>query len=187
MAEKGAFDMEQRLRLLRKQLGLTQEEFAERLGIKRSAISNYEIGRNTPIDAVISLICREFSVSESWLRTGEGEMFRQRCRHEEIAAFLSEILVEEPAGFRLRMVSALSRLNPAQWTALESVLTELTKELADESAPVDTRPRSEKPVTEWTEEEINAEAEEYRQSLLEEKRRGESGSASAGPNSSDTA
>lgn len=50
--------MEQRLKLLRKKLGLTQEEFALSLGIKRSAISNYEIGRNEPIDAVVSLICR---------------------------------------------------------------------------------------------------------------------------------
>lgn len=67
--------MEQQLKALRKKLGLTQEEFATRLGIKRAAISNYEIGRNEPIDAVISLICREFNVNETWLRTGEGEMF----------------------------------------------------------------------------------------------------------------
>lgn len=66
--------MEQRLKKLRKELGLTQEEFAARIGVKRAAISNYEIGRNEPIDAVISLICREFNVNEKWLRTGEGEM-----------------------------------------------------------------------------------------------------------------
>lgn len=67
--------MKQRLKALREKTGLTQEEFAARLGIKRTAISNYEIGRNKPIDAVISLICREFNVNETWLRTGEGEMF----------------------------------------------------------------------------------------------------------------
>lgn len=67
--------MNQRLKLVRKKLGLTQEEFADRLGIKRTAISNYEIGRNVPIDAVLSLICREFGVNAEWLRTGSGEMF----------------------------------------------------------------------------------------------------------------
>ncbi len=67
--------MKQRLKLVRKKLGFTQEEFADRLGIKRSAISNYEIGRNIPIDAVLSLISREFNVNKEWLRTGEGEMF----------------------------------------------------------------------------------------------------------------
>ena len=67
--------MNERLKLVRRHFHLTQEDFADRLGIKRSAISNYEIGRNEPIDAVISLICREFNVDEIWLRTGEGEMF----------------------------------------------------------------------------------------------------------------
>lgn len=67
--------METRLKAVRKTVGLTQQEFADRLGIKRGAVANYEIGRNAPIDAVISLICREFGVDEHWLRTGEGEMF----------------------------------------------------------------------------------------------------------------
>lgn len=67
--------MEARLKAVRKAVGLTQQEFADRLGIKRGAVANYEIGRNDPIDAVISLICREFNVNETWLRTGEGEMF----------------------------------------------------------------------------------------------------------------
>ena len=67
--------MEARLKAVRKAVGLTQQEFADRLGIKRGAVANYEIGRNDPIDAVISLICREFGVNETWLRTGEGEMF----------------------------------------------------------------------------------------------------------------
>jgi len=68
--------MKDRIRKVRRELDLTQQEFADRIGIKRGAITNYEIGRNEPIDAVISLICREFNVCEEWLRTGEGEMFK---------------------------------------------------------------------------------------------------------------
>lgn len=64
--------MNERLKKLRNKLGLTQQEFADKINIKRGAIANYEIGRNEPIDAVISLICREFSVNENWLRTGAG-------------------------------------------------------------------------------------------------------------------
>ena len=67
--------MEERIKKLRKALDLTQQEFADRIGIKRNTIANYESGRNEPIDSVISLICREFNVNEKWLRTGEGEMF----------------------------------------------------------------------------------------------------------------
>jgi len=70
--------MKERIRKIRKHLDITQQEFADRLGVKRGAIANYEVGRNEPTDSVISLICREFNVREEWLRTGEGEMFKPR-------------------------------------------------------------------------------------------------------------
>ena len=76
--------MNERIKKLRKALGLTQQEFAERLGIKRNTVANYETDRNTPIDAVISLICREFDVNEEWLRTGEGDMIQQHTRDKEL-------------------------------------------------------------------------------------------------------
>lgn len=67
--------MKDRIKKLRKSLDMTQQEFADRIGVKRNTIGQYEIGRNEPIDTVINLICREFGVSEEWLRTGNGEMF----------------------------------------------------------------------------------------------------------------
>ena len=67
--------MNERIKKLRKHLDLTQREFGSRIGIKGNTIANYELGRNEPIDAVISLICREYNVNETWLRTGTGEMF----------------------------------------------------------------------------------------------------------------
>lgn len=68
--------MNERIKKLRKVLDLTQQEFGERLGIKRNTIATYESGRNEPIDAVVSLICKEFNVNEEWLRDGIGEMFK---------------------------------------------------------------------------------------------------------------
>lgn len=67
--------MKDRIKKLRKNLNMTQQEFADRIGVKRNTIGQYEIGRNEPIDTVINLICREFGVNEEWLRTGKGEMF----------------------------------------------------------------------------------------------------------------
>ena len=64
--------MNKRLKDLREALHLTQQEFADRLKIKRGTVANYEVGRNIPIDAVISLICKEFNVNEDWLRNGTG-------------------------------------------------------------------------------------------------------------------
>ena len=66
----------ERIKKLRKMLDLTQQKFGERIGIKGNTVAQYELGRNEPIDAVLSLICREFNVNAEWLRTGEGEMFK---------------------------------------------------------------------------------------------------------------
>ena len=67
--------MNSRIRKLRKTLGLSQAEFGEKIGVKQTTVAGYETGGRTPLDAVVSLICREFNVSEQWLRNGEGDMF----------------------------------------------------------------------------------------------------------------
>ena len=67
--------MNERLKELRRSLNLTQQAFADRLGVKRNTVATYETGKSNPSDAAVLLICREFNVSEIWLRTGEGEMF----------------------------------------------------------------------------------------------------------------
>ena len=64
-----------RLKRLRKELDLTQEAFASRIGSVQNTITGYESGRRNPSAPVISLICREFKVNEEWLRNGTGEMF----------------------------------------------------------------------------------------------------------------
>ena len=111
--------MNERLKELRKNLGLTQQEFAERLGIKRNAVTNYEVGRNAPADMVVSLSCREFNVSETWLRTGEGEPFVQPSRDEAIETFCQETLRDEDDSFRRRFVAALAALDISDWEVLE--------------------------------------------------------------------
>lgn len=67
--------MNERIKQLRKTLGLTQQEFAERIGITRNAVANYETGRNEPIGSVLNLIYNEYNVNPDWLRNGSGEMF----------------------------------------------------------------------------------------------------------------
>ena len=120
--------MDKRIRELRKHLGLTQKEFADRLGIKPTAIANYEGGRNTPIDAVISLICREFGVNETWLRTGEGEMVTVSTRDAELAAFMGRVLADWPGSIRRRMIYALSRLDESGWEVIDRMVTLMAEE-----------------------------------------------------------
>ena len=114
--------MGERIRELRRVLKLTQQEFSDRLGIKRGALANYEVGRNEPIDAVVSLICREFQVNEVWLRTGAGDMFLPLTEDEALARFLGEVTFG-PDSFRRRFLLALSRMDDEQWAALEKPLS----------------------------------------------------------------
>lgn len=67
--------MNDRIRLLRKTLGLNQGEFAECLAMQSSALSMIEVGENALTEKNVQLICMTFNVNKSWLRTGEGEMF----------------------------------------------------------------------------------------------------------------
>lgn len=67
--------MKDRIKKIRKELDLTQQAFADKLGIKRNTVATYENGRNMPIDAVVSLICKVFNVNKDWLLTGSGDMF----------------------------------------------------------------------------------------------------------------
>lgn len=119
--------MKDRIKQLRKELKLTQQGFADRIGVKQNTVATYEIGRNPPNDTVINLICREFDVNEKWLRTGEGEMFRKLTRDEQIADFVAGVLRDEPDSFRKRFISMLSSLNEDQWKMLELFAEGLNK------------------------------------------------------------
>lgn len=118
----------ERVKALREKLGITQEEFSQRLGTTRNTITNYEANRRAPMDATIKSICREFDVNEEWLRTGEGEMFTQMSRTDEISAFVGNILRGEP-DFRQKFISVLARMTPDEWKLLEKKVLELSEEI----------------------------------------------------------
>lgn len=100
-----------RIKKLRKVLDLTQQAFADRLGISRGNIATYETREGSPGNSVIALICREFGVNEAWLRTGDGEMFIKRTANDEISAFVDLALCDEPGNIRYRLLSALAAMS----------------------------------------------------------------------------
>ena len=119
-----------RIKELRNSLDLTQQKFADRLGIQRGAIANYELERNVPIDAVISLICREFNVREAWLRDGTGEMLESKPRAEELGELVRKLLSDRPESFRSRLITSLLRFEPnsPEWQVLENIYDSIANE-----------------------------------------------------------
>ena len=84
--------MNDRLKKLRRTLDLTQQEFADKISVKRNTVATYEMGRSLPSDAAVSLICREFNVNEEWLRTGKGDIFKVIPEEDEVAVYVSDLL-----------------------------------------------------------------------------------------------
>lgn len=116
-----------RIKEIRKSLGITQQALADRLGLKRNTIANYEIGQVQPSDRTISDICREFSVNEAWLRTGEGQMFADITRQKKIAAFLGSLLQEEDDDFKLKVIEAFCGLTPEERELLRRLAHKITE------------------------------------------------------------
>lgn len=84
--------MNERIKLLRKMLNLTQDEFSSKIGLSRNFIAQIETGTKNPSERTISDILREFKVNEAWLRTGKGDMFQEFPPEDETAAAISNVL-----------------------------------------------------------------------------------------------
>ena len=120
--------MKDRIRQLRKDLGLNQTDFGDRIGVKQGSIAAYENGLRTPIDAVITSICREFGVNEEWLRYGTGDMYIKLSKDQELAAFVAEVYKEDDNSFKRRLLSVLSSLSEDEWKLLADIAEKIAKE-----------------------------------------------------------
>lgn len=76
------------------QSGLTKTAFADRINVSQQHVSRLAKD-GTPSDRTISDICREFGVSETWLRTGEGPMKVEMSEDEEFLALMTEIRLKD--------------------------------------------------------------------------------------------
>ena len=106
---------------------LTKTDFAKRLGISQPYLSQICAGQKTPSDRTITDICREFGCDEVWLRTGEGEPFRQESRQEQIMRFAVQT-VKGSNEFRKALVAMLATLEDSEWDGLEKLLDKLLEQ-----------------------------------------------------------
>lgn len=118
--------MNTRLKNLRKALGLTQQEFADRIKVKRNTVATYEMGRSVPSDSAIALICKEFSVNEEWLRNGTGDMFLTETKDDMISKMLDDVIKADESDFKRRLIAALSKLDDDGWDNLEKLVDYIT-------------------------------------------------------------
>lgn len=121
--------MNERISLVRKEAGLTQEEFGAKVGgLSRNYIWMIEKGDRVPSDRTISDICREFDVNEEWLRTGAGEMFKPKSRNEELFEFATKVAEGDPGSIQAQLLAVMARLTDEQWEVLAQVAKEFVEE-----------------------------------------------------------
>lgn len=115
--------MNERLRELRKTLGMSMEEFGRILGITKSGISDIENGRRSVTDQHIKMLTiqplKGKYLNETWLRTGEGEMFRKRTDNEILTEFAADLVFEADDSFKKAIVTTFAKMDDDTWDHFE--------------------------------------------------------------------
>ena len=123
--------MNTRIAFVRKNSGLNQQEFAERINLTKNYVSLMETGSRSPSDRTISDICREFGVDRMWLEQGIGEPFREAPRNEQIAKILGQAIVGNDTA-RDRLIRAFCQLPDEMFPQAERILDEIIENLKKE-------------------------------------------------------
>ena len=129
--KRGEYRMKERLKKLRKNLDLTQQAFADKIGMKQNTIAQYEMGRTTPSDAIVFSICREFGVNEKWLRNGEGEMFIESTPYDKAYNRFGYIMENSSPSKKAALSILLELLYSVpddQWDMIMEQYNEIKKE-----------------------------------------------------------
>ena len=120
--------MKDRIKQIRKEAGMTQTEFGERIGAKKGTIVCYESGARSPLPITLKAISREFNVSETWLLTGEGDMRAPVTREQEIAQITAALYEADPDGMPYKFMKALSDLKPETWKDIGEFIKKVAAE-----------------------------------------------------------
>ncbi len=113
--------MKARIKTIRKNLGFTQADFGQKIGVKGNTITGYEKGLRNPSSAVINSICREFGVNEVWLRTGEGEPFAVIDKEDRFFNNLGKLGTSDN-DFVINIINYLAEASPEKLEIIEEFM-----------------------------------------------------------------
>lgn len=114
--------MENTILKLRKELKLSQEKFGEKLGVGKGAISKIENNERGLTDTMAKLICNEYNVNESWLRTGEGEMFVNYEDEQTELDYLIGKLAPDHDAFKIKLIKFMLKQPDERWDVIEQII-----------------------------------------------------------------
>lgn len=113
----------ERVKKVRDKAQLTMEQFGERLGnVSKSTISNIENDNRNLTDHMLKSICREFDVNVDWLRTGTGEMFKERLPQDEVASYVEDLLESDENPFYEVIIGMMKAYHEMDETSRQAAL-----------------------------------------------------------------
>ena len=124
----------ERVKEIRKTLGLTLEKFGEPLGVTKVAISNIEKGNRNVTEQMLKAICREYSVNEDWLKNGIGEMFLKPS--DEVGYYVEDLLEYEGQGnpfydVIIEMMKTYQELDESSKTIIKDYFANIAKNIKE--------------------------------------------------------
>lgn len=114
----------ERIKVIRKDFKMTQEEFGKRIGIAQNTIAAYESGRREPQDVTLTSICREFDVNMEWLKNGTGEPYNET--DDELAKLIGLMLKGENDTAK-KVFKAFAKLDAEDWKTIEKLIDSLNE------------------------------------------------------------
>lgn len=115
------YEIGKRVRKIRLQKGISQEQFGELIGIKKAAVSKIENGDSSLSRSNLISICKQFNINEEWLLYGKGEMFIPTSRENEIRAFFENAMSSDTdlAKIQRKFINTLISLDKEEWIVLD--------------------------------------------------------------------
>lgn len=119
--------MKDRIKLVRKNAGATQEAFGKSIGLSRMTIAHVETDYANLTDRSIKDICRVYGVNEEWLRTGKGDVYRPKTRQQEILEFVNNAMEDSDDDTREFLLYCLTKFEPEEWHLLKEMFKKINK------------------------------------------------------------
>ncbi len=164
--------MNERIREIRQNFKMSRTDFGNALGVSGDVINNLERGRIEIKNERIKLICSTFGINETWLRTGEGEMFKMQLPHDEVTEYVANLLEYDGKGnpfydIIIDMMKAYSEMDDLS----QMVIREWFSKIKEYKKPTHTSiPKETTSISQNKETDIEKRMEIYRE-YLEEKER----------------
>ena len=114
--------MNTRIQQIRKTAKMTQDEFADKIGLSKNFVWMIEKGERTPSERTIKDICREFKVIYDWLVNGTGDMFQS---DDSDAQAIVDSVMTGDNEFAKKILVKFAKLSDEHWKQLQEILAEL--------------------------------------------------------------